>query len=81
MNGTGVGAESRFGWGLVILGLILAGIGLIWVFFPNFPKLGRLPGDIVIEGKSSRVYLPVVTCLLISVVLSLFLWIIRTVMK
>jgi len=35
----------------------------------------------MIEGKSSRFYFPVVTCLLISVVLSLFLWIIRTVMK
>jgi len=81
MNGTSAGGGNSPGWGLVILGLILAGIGLIWVFFPNFPKLGRLPGDIMIEGKSSRFYFPVVTCLLISVVLSLFLWIIRTVMK
>jgi len=83
MNGTGTdaGTDSGFGWGLVILGLIIAGIGLIWVFAPNFPRLGRLPGDIVIEGKSSRFYFPVVTCLLISVVLSLVMWLIRTVMK
>jgi len=77
----GAGTQSGFGWGLVILGLIIAGIGLVWVFGPNFLRLGRLPGDIVIEGKNSRVYFPVVTCLLISVVLSLFWWIIRTVMR
>jgi hypothetical protein len=81
MNGTGAGAERSLGWGLVVLGLILAGIALCWVFLPSFPKLGRLPGDIVIEGKSSRFYFPVVTCLLISVLLSLFLWIVRTIMK
>ncbi len=47
------------------------------MFAPHLPRLGRLPGDIVIEGKNGRFYFPVVTCLLISVVLSLVLWVIR----
>jgi Protein of unknown function (DUF2905) len=83
MNGTGMGGgtETGFGWGLVVLGLIITGIGLIWVSGPHFLRLGRLSGDIVIEGKNSRVYFPVVTCLLISVALSVLWWIIRTVMR
>jgi hypothetical protein len=38
---------------LVIVGLVLAGIGLIWVLAPNLPRLGRLPGDIVIEERTA----------------------------
>jgi hypothetical protein len=75
------GAEGGPSWSLVIIGLILTGIGLCWVFLPSFPKLGKLPGDIRIEGKGGGFYFPVVTCLLISVVLSLILWIVRTVMR
>jgi hypothetical protein len=41
--------NSGFGWMLVIGGLVIAGIGLIWLLAPNLPRLGRLPGDIVIE--------------------------------
>jgi hypothetical protein len=75
MNGTG--GNSGFGWALVIVGLIIAGIGLIWVLLPNLPLLGRLPGDIVIERPNSRFYFPIVTCIVISVVLSLLTWLIR----
>jgi hypothetical protein len=67
----------NFGLGLVIIGLVIAGMGLIWVLAPNAPRLGRLPGDIVIEGKNGRFYFPVVTCILISVVLSAALWLVR----
>ena len=37
--------NGGFGWMLVIGGLVVAGIGLIWVLAPNLPRLGRLPGD------------------------------------
>jgi len=77
MNGPETPAGSSFGWGLVVLGLIMAGIGLIWVFAPSFLRLGRLPGDVVIEGKNTRFYFPIVTCLVISAVLSLVMWLIR----
>ena len=73
----GSGRNNGFGWMLVIVGLAIAGIGLIWVLAPNLPSLGRLPGDIVIERENSRFYFPIVTCIVISVVLSLLTWPIR----
>jgi len=73
----GAGGNGSFGWTLVIVGLVLAGIGLIWVLAPNLPRLGRLPGDIVIERENSRFYFPIVTCIVISAVLSLIMWLIR----
>ncbi len=71
MNG-----PASFGWMLLILGLVLAGIGLLWIVWPSIPWLGRLPGDIRVEGEHVRFYFPLVTCLLLSVVLSLLLWLI-----
>jgi hypothetical protein len=73
--------NSGFGWMLIIIGLVIAGFGLIWVLAPNLPTLGRLPGDIVIERQNSRFYFPIVTCIVISVVLSLVTWLIRTLMR
>ena len=62
---------------LLALGLVLAGIGLVWILAPSIPWLGRLPGDIRIEGENFRFYFPLVTCLLLSPLLSLALWVIR----
>jgi hypothetical protein len=60
---------------LIIIGLILVGAGLLFTFAGRLPiKLGRLPGDIVIRGRNSTFYFPLVTCLLLSVVASLVLW-------
>jgi Protein of unknown function (DUF2905) len=73
----GANGNSGFGWTLVIVGLVLAGIGLIWVLAPNLPRLGRLPGDIAIERENSGFYFPIVTCIVLSVVLSLVMWLIR----
>ena len=77
----GAGGNSGFGWMLVIVGLVIAGIGLTWVVVPNLPRLGRLPGDIVIERENGRFYFPIVTCIVISVVISLVTWLIRAVMR
>jgi hypothetical protein len=77
----GAGGSGSFGWALVIAGLIIAGIGLIWVLAPGLPPLGRLPGDIVIERPNSRFYFPIVTCIVISVVLSLVVWLIQAVTR
>ena len=77
----GADGNSGFGWKLVIVGLVIAGLGLIWVLAPNLPRLGWLPGDIVIERKNSQFYFPIVTCIVISVVLSLVTWLIRTLMQ
>ena len=60
---------------IVILGLILVGVGLLVMFGERLPfRLGRLPGDIQIRGKNSVFYFPLATCALLSVVLSLALW-------
>lgn len=69
--------HPSFGWILLILGLVLAGLGLIWILAPSIPWLGRLPGDIRIERENFRFYFPLMTCLLLSVLLTLILWVIR----
>jgi Protein of unknown function (DUF2905) len=60
---------------LILLGLLIAAIGVIVALGDRLPiRLGRLPGDIVIRGKHSVFYFPLVTCVLISALLSLVLW-------
>lgn len=68
---------SELGKFLVIVGVVLAIVGLIlWSGFA--PKwLGRLPGDIRIEREHSTFYFPIVTCIIVSIVLSLLLSIFR----
>ena len=63
------------GRALIVAGLVLVGLGLLLTFGERLPlRLGRLPGDIVIRGKNGTFYFPIVTCLLVSVVLSLLGW-------
>ena len=60
---------------LVVTGLIIAGIGaLVWL---GFGKDFRLPGDIHFTRGNFRFSFPIVTCLLLSVLLSLILWLFR----
>jgi len=61
---------------LVILGVVLVVLGLLWPWLTKL-GLGRLPGDIVIERNGLRVYFPLMTSLLVSVVLSLLFWLFR----
>lgn len=61
---------------LVILGLVLVVVGLLWPYLSRL-GLGRLPGDIVIERDNFRLYLPITTSILVSIVLSLLLWLIN----
>jgi hypothetical protein len=63
---------------LITLGLILVAAGVLLTFAGRLPfRLGRLPGDIFVQGKNSSFYFPVVTCLILSVVLSLVMWLFR----
>ena len=64
-------------WLLIIAGLVVVGIGVVWLLAPSIPWLGKLPGDIRIERENVRFYLPVVTCILISLVLTRIMWLIR----
>ena len=61
---------------LIILGLVLVAAGLLWPLVERL-NLGRLPGDFVITRGSFRLYLPLATSLIVSVVLSLVLWLLR----
>jgi hypothetical protein len=58
---------------LILIGFALIVVGLIWLAGERM-GLGRLPGDIVIERENFRFYLPLMTSLIVSVVLSLLLW-------
>jgi hypothetical protein len=63
------------GRALIVAGLVLVGVCLLLTLGERLPiRLGRLPGDIVVRGKSGTFYFPVVTCLLVSVVLTLLGW-------
>ena len=64
---------------MVTAGLILIGIGLLTIAAEKLPffRLGRLPGDIVYRRKNFTLYLPIVTSLLLSLLLTLVLWALR----
>jgi len=63
-----------FGKILVIVGLLLAILGLIFIFGNKIPFIGKLPGDIAVERRNYSVYFPVTTCIIISIVISFILW-------
>ena len=65
------------GWILIVVGLIIVGIGVVWLLTPHIPWLGKLPGDIAVEGNNFRFYFPIVTCIAISVVLTGIMWLVR----
>ncbi len=63
---------------MVIAGVVLVAAGLLFIAGSkaSFLGLGRLPGDIIYRGKNSSFYFPIVSCLILSVVLTLILWLI-----
>jgi hypothetical protein len=61
---------------LVILGLLLVLIGLAWPWLGKLP-FGRLPGDIVVNRENFRVYFPLTTMIIVSIVLSVIFWFLR----
>ena len=64
---------SGLGKTLILLGAALIVVGLIFVVAPKIPFLGKLPGDIHLRGKNWSFSFPVVTCIVISIVLTLLL--------
>jgi hypothetical protein len=58
---------------LIVAGLVMVGVGVLWMVGERF-GLGRLPGDIVVERGNFRFYFPLATSLILSVVISLLLW-------
>ena len=74
---------SQLGKFLVIVGVLLVAVGLSMMTASRFSffGLGRLPGDIAYKGKNVRFFFPVVTCLLLSAVLTLVFWLISLLTK
>jgi hypothetical protein len=63
---------------LLVVGVLLVGAGALLAFGARLPfRLGRLPGDIAYQGRHGSFYFPVVTCILLSVALTLIFWIIN----
>ncbi|MBI1998590.1 MAG: DUF2905 domain-containing protein [Deltaproteobacteria bacterium] len=62
---------------LIYLGLLLVVLGVIFSFIGKIPWLGHLPGDITIERERFTFYFPLATCLIISVILTLVLYLFR----
>ncbi len=62
---------------LLFLGVLLAAVGAFLLLGLKLPfRLGRLPGDIIYQGRHSTFYFPVVTCIVLSVVLTLLFWLV-----
>ena len=63
---------------LMVIGVSLVAVGaLVWLGGKMHLPLGHLPGDIRIERENFKFYFPLTTCLLISVVLTLIVWLLR----
>lgn len=62
---------------LIITGIILIAAGVLIHFSPRLPIPGKLPGDIVIERENFKFYFPIATSILISVVISIILFLIN----
>lgn len=61
---------------LIVIGLVIVALGVLWPWLGRL-GLGRLPGDIVVEREGFTFYAPIATGLLISVVLSIILWLLN----
>ena len=72
------GAPSQVGKLLVIAGILLVLVGLLLMAGSRlpFPGLGKLPGDVSYKGKNVTFYFPIVTCIILSVALTMVLWLI-----
>ena len=69
--------DGRMGRTFIAIGVALVMLGLVITLGEKFSiRLGHLPGDIVIRGKNTTFYLPLVTSLLVSALLSLVMWLI-----
>jgi DUF2905 family protein len=71
-------APVQLGKMLLIAGVVLVGLGLVLTLSSRFSffGLGKLPGDIAYKGRNASFYFPIVTCLVVSVVLTLILWLV-----
>ncbi|NUO08816.1 MAG: DUF2905 domain-containing protein [Candidatus Brocadia sp.] len=68
---------SILGKTFIVLGIILIVIGGLFTMGGKIPFLGKLPGDIAIQKKNVSFYFPITTCIIISIIFSLIMWLLR----
>ena len=61
---------------LILLGIAILAVGLLWPWLGKLP-IGRLPGDIIIDRPHLKVYIPITTMIVVSLVISIILWLIK----
>ncbi len=62
---------------LIILGAVIILIGLGFIFADKIPYIGRLPGDIYVKRERWSFYFPITTSIIISIVLTIIMWLFR----
>ena len=68
---------NPLGRALIVVGLLIAGAGVVLTFADKIPWLGRLPGDIYVKRDNFSFYFPLTTSIVVSVVLSLIFYLFR----
>jgi hypothetical protein len=68
---------TPLGRGLIIIGLLITAVGVLLLVSEKIGWIGRLPGDFTIRRENFTVHIPLATCLVISVLLSLLIWLFR----
>ena len=61
---------------LLLVGMFVAAVGGVILLLGRTPLFGRLPGDILVQRKSFTFYFPISTCLLVSLIMTLLLWLV-----
>ncbi|MDE2216809.1 MAG: DUF2905 domain-containing protein [Planctomycetota bacterium] len=69
-----MGELSSFGKILIYIGIIMIVVGGLFMLGEKIPFIGRLPGDIAIQKKNFSFYFPITTSIVISIILSLIMW-------
>jgi hypothetical protein len=64
---------SGFGKILIVIGLVIAGLGLLLLLGGKIPWFGKLPGDFFYRGRNFTFYFPFATCIVISIILTLIM--------
>ena len=68
---------SDLGRLLIVIGVILVILGAVFLLAPKLPWLGKLPGDISFKRGNVSFYFPLGTCILISIILTLIMYLFR----